>query len=169
MFIILAISACEMGQKRYTQTSAEIDSYKQAIADYESGDWEGYQSHFADTAVIFHNTVNDSVSPAQAAEGMKESLTQFSSYEFVDDEGDMEMVITDKEQTWVNFWGTWKGTLSANGKELTIPVHTTAQFVDGKIVKEYGYWDTAPIMEAMMEIEAAAAAAEEGEEEASEE
>jgi hypothetical protein len=42
---------------------------------------------------------------------------------------------------------------------LEIPVHLTAQFIDGKIVREYGYWDNAPIVLAIQEIEAAKMAA----------
>ena len=40
-------------------------------------------------------------------------------------------------------------------KQLNIPVHLTAQFINGKIVREYGYWDNSPIVLAIQEIEAA--------------
>ncbi|NND61854.1 MAG: SnoaL-like domain-containing protein [Flavobacteriaceae bacterium] len=162
--LLVFITACQTGDKRYTQTSTEIDSYRAALAAYETGDWESYKGHFADTAKIYHNSVDKYVSPAESAARMKESTAQFSSYGFVEDEGDAEMVVSDKGETWVNFWGTWKGTFSANEKEVTIPVHTTAMYIDGKIVKEYGYWDTAPIVEAVKEIEAASKEAAEGEE-----
>jgi len=70
------------------------------------------------------------------------------------------MAITDEGKTWVNFWGVWKGTLAANNIVLEIPVHLTAQFIDGKIVREYGYWDNGPIVLAIQEIESAKMAAE---------
>jgi ketosteroid isomerase-like protein len=44
--------------------------------------------------------------------------------------------------------------LAANNKQITIPVHLTIQFIDGKAVTEYGYWDNAPIVAALQEIEA---------------
>ena len=64
----------------------------------------------------------------------------------MDGESEYEMFVTDKGQTWVNFWGIWKGTLAANNKTYTLPTHITAQFVDGKVVKEFGYWDVSKIM-----------------------
>lgn len=158
IIILIAFAACKETETRYTQKSAEIDSYKAAIASYEKGDWEGYMSHFADTAKIYHNTETEALSPKQTAEGMAERTAPLSSYGFAVDAGDLEMVLTDEGETWVNFWGVWKGVLAANNKEVIIPVHTTAQFVDGKIVKEYGYWDTSGMMAAMMELEEAAKA-----------
>jgi hypothetical protein len=49
---------------------------------------------------------------------------------------------------------------------IEIPVHLTAQFIDGKIVREYGYWDNGPIILAIQEIEAAAKIADESKPEA---
>ncbi|HSQ46585.1 MAG TPA: hypothetical protein VLM44_06650, partial [Lutibacter sp.] len=87
--------------------------------------------------------------------------TVFSSRGFVEKGQEYEMATTDEGNTWVNFWGVWKGTLAANNKVIEIPVHLTAQFIDGKIVREYGYWDNAPIVLAIQEIEATAKMAEE--------
>lgn len=50
------------------------------------------------------------------------------------------MVRDDDGEKWVNSWTTWQGTLAANGKELTIPVHATYQFVGDKVVKEFGIY-----------------------------
>ena len=160
--ISLSVIACQQGETRYTQTSAEIDSYKALVADYEAGNWEAFNSHFVDTAHVFHNTVDKHMSPADNVAGHKERLAALSSYSFDKDEGDYEMVVTDKGETWVNFWGVWQGTITASQEEFRIPVHITAQFVDGKIVKEYGYWDNAPMTLAMQAIQAAAEAAAEG-------
>jgi hypothetical protein len=156
---LLLFSACQEQAVRYTQNSPEIDHLKAAIADYEAGNWEGYMSHYADTAKIYHNTDDKPMSPKESSEFFTDRNKNYSAYGFVKDEGDSEMVVTDEGETWVNYWGLWNGTLSANNQTLTMPVHLTAQFVDGKIVKEYGYFDTAPIMTAMMEIEAAKKAA----------
>lgn len=160
---IMMLVGCQEKQTRYTQSSAEIDSYKAALSNYENGDWEGYMSHFADTAKIYHNSGEKFITPKESAMNFEESLKMFSSYGFADDKGEIEMVVTDKGDTWVNFWGRWEATLAANGQKFQTEVHTTVQFVDGKIVKEYGYWDTAPLMMALMELEKSEAAKADGE------
>jgi hypothetical protein len=71
------------------------------------------------------------------------------------------MVIDNEGEKWVNFWGNWEGTLSANNKILSIPVHITSQFVDGKIVEEHAYYDLSKYMAAMNEIQKAAMESEE--------
>ncbi|WP_332913834.1 hypothetical protein [Algoriphagus boritolerans] len=80
----------------------------------------------------------------------------FSSYSFDRENEAIEMVLDDKGETWVNYWGVWKGTLAATGKTYETPIHLTSQFVDGKIVKSYGYWDNAPLQLDMMAMQLAA-------------
>ena len=65
----------------------------------------------------------------------------------------MEQIIDDKGRTWVNFWGVWKGTLKENSTEVIIPVHLTIQFKNGKVVEEYGFWDTYTLNEELKKIE----------------
>ena len=145
--IVLALSACQQQEKRYTQQSPEIDTYKKIIAAYVKQDWETLASHYADTAKIMNNvTETEGKTIAEEIAMGKEDASLFSSWNYEDGESEYEMVITDKGQTWVNFWGIWKGTLAANNKTYTIPAHITAQFVDGKVVKEFGYWDISKIM-----------------------
>ncbi|MAP55470.1 MAG: hypothetical protein CL605_11265 [Altibacter sp.] len=152
---LLMFTACQEQPERYTQTSPEIDSLKAAMAAYEAGDWEGYKSHYADTAKIYHNTSDKFLSAADNANAFKETTAAYSSYGFVKDEGDIEMVVTDDGETWVNFWGVWEGTMTANNQTYKMPVHLTAQFIDGKVVKEYAYYDRSPIVLAQMEMQAA--------------
>ena len=52
-----------------------------------------------------------------------------------------------------SFWGLWKGNLKDNNKGIVIPVHITYQFYKGKIVEEYGYWNTAELMNEIQAIE----------------
>ena len=78
----------------------------------------------------------------------------------------LEQFLDDDGKTWVNVWGLWKGTLKANGKEIHIPVHISAEFVDGKIVREYGFWNMSEFVDEMQALQAAAEAAAEAEEEA---
>lgn len=44
------------------------------------------------------------------------------------------------------FLGHWEGKLKANDKLYVIPAHITARFIDGKIVREDGYWDISKLM-----------------------
>ena len=152
---IVLFTSCDTKTERYTQKSAEIETYKAGIKDYSDQKWESLVSHYADTANVFFNT-STPMKANKIAEFHQKNETVFSSRGFVEKGQEYEMAITDEGKTWVNFWGTWKGTLAANNKVLEIPVHLTAQFIDGKIVREYGYWDNAPIVLAIQEIESAA-------------
>ncbi|SRX54434.1 nuclear transport factor 2 family protein [Aequorivita sp. CIP111184] len=144
---VLLLTACQQQEKRYTQQSPEIDTYKKVIEAYDKQDWEAMVSHYADTAKIMNNVVEaEGQTLTELVASNKDDASLFSSWDYVDGESEYEMVVTDKGQTWVNFWGLWKGTLAANNKTYTIPTHITAQFVDGKVVKEFGYWDLSKIM-----------------------
>lgn len=151
--VIVLFTACNKKPERYTQKSPEIEAYKAGLKDYNNQNWESLVSRYADTANVFFN----STVPMRASkipEYHQNNETVFSSRGFVEEGQEYEMTTTDEGKTWVNFWGVWKGTLAENNKELEIPVHLTAQFIDGKIVREYGYWDNAPIVMAVQEIEA---------------
>jgi ketosteroid isomerase-like protein len=63
------------------------------------------------------------------------------------------MITTDKGETWINFWGLWRGEMKSSGKTYDIPSHITAQFIDGKIVKEYGYWDNSDFVKNAYNVE----------------
>lgn len=145
--IVLSLTACQKQEKRYTQQSPEIDTYKKVIDAYEKQEWEAMIPHYADTAKIMNNEVEaEGKTIAEMMAINKADAALFSSWDYVETESEYEMVVTDKGNTYVNFWSLWKGTLIANDKKYTIPTHITAQFVDGKIVKEFGYWDLSKIM-----------------------
>ncbi len=144
--IAILLVACGQKPQRYTQNSPEIDTYKKVIDAYEQQDWERMVTHYADTAKIQNNvTEKKAQTVSQLVSQNKEDATLFSSWDFVDTESEYEMVVTDKGETWVNFWGLWQGTLKATGQVYEIPAHITVRFVDGKIVKEHGYWDVSTL------------------------
>ncbi len=160
--IVLSLTACQQQEKRYTQQSPEIDTYKKVIEAYEKQDWVAMASYYADTAKIMNNVLEaEGVNIADEIANYKDGATYFSSWEYVDADSEYEMVVTDKGETWVNFWGNWQGTLKANNKTYTLPSSITAQFVDGKVVKEFGYWDISKIMLDMQALEAENTPAEE--------
>ena len=144
--IVLSLSSCNQKQ-RYTQQSAEIDTYKKAIGAYEKQNWEELATYYADTAKILMNVTKENAQTiAQNIAQNKEDAKLFSSWRFDPKSVEYEMVVTDKGETWVNFWEHWEGTLKANNKIYVTPVHLTARFIDGKIVREDGYWDNSKLM-----------------------
>ncbi|AVR45377.1 nuclear transport factor 2 family protein [Christiangramia fulva] len=154
--IVLFVS-CNQQEKRYTEQSPEIDTYKKVIAAYENKDWQELANYYADSAKIMNNvTEENGQSLAELIAENKADAVLFKDWDYVDDDSEYEMTVSDKGNTWVNFWGIWKGTLKANNKTYTIPAHISAQFVDGKIVKEFGYWDNSeivPDIQALLEAE----------------
>jgi hypothetical protein len=143
---MLFLTSCNQKQ-RYTQQSAEIETYKKAIAAYEKQNWDELATYYADSAKIQMNVTKENAQTiAQNIAQSKEDATLFSSWRFNPKTVEYEMVVTDKGETWVNFWGYWEGILKANNKKYVTPVHLTAKFVDGKIVREDGYWDNSKLM-----------------------
>ena len=165
---IVLFSACQKNEpQRYFTSSPEIDIAKALLKDYHEGNWDSWITHYADTAKIYHNSWDKGLSPKETMANLKEILSKSSSYHF--DEGDdtifYEMIISDEGNTWVYFWGNWRGTLAANNKELQIPVHLAYRFADGKIAREEGFYDLSGFTAALGEIEAAKIKGAESEEE----
>lgn len=154
--ILLVITAilfisCEKQETRYTQQSTEIDTYKKVIDSYKNLNWSDLATHYADTAKIANNVIKEkAVSVSEAIKTQKADAEMFT---WVFENEEYEMVITDDKETWVNFWATWKGTMKSTKKEYVIPVHTTARFINGKIVWEYGYWNNSEITADLIKAE----------------
>ena len=141
LFISILFISCQEN-KRYTQQSPEIDTYKKAIEAYNKMDWETMAGFYADSAKIIYNKLEkEAITLPQLIELNKKDAQDFTSWGFTDKDSEYEMVVTDKGETWVNYWGVWKGDFKPTNKTYIIPAHMTAQFVNGKIVKEFGYWD----------------------------
>jgi ketosteroid isomerase-like protein len=144
--------------ERYTQDAPEIESYKQSGMAYVNQDWDALRAGYSEDAEIYFNaTEGNAESVEEMIEGHQNTARLLSSFGFIEGKDEYEKVITDHDEVWVNYWGTWYGVVAATGKRVEIPVHLTAQFVDGKIVKEYGYWDSLPIYLAFQEAEAVSA------------
>jgi len=158
---IVLFTACQKNEpQRYFSSSTEIDVAKTLITDYHEGNWDKWITHYADTAKIYQNAIKPK-SPKETMESLKDILANVSSYKFDDKDLWYEMIIDDDDETWVNFWGNWRGTVAANGQELVIPVHLTLQFIEGKIVEEHGYYNLSEITAVLNEIATAAKMAEE--------
>jgi len=144
---MLSLSSCNQKQ-RYTQQSAEIDTYKKVMEDYKTQNWKDYPLHYADSAKIANNVVKEKAQTVSQA--IEKSKADAKLFTWKVDDIDYEMVVTDNGETWVNYWGVWNGTLKSTGKVYVIPFHNTAQFIDGKIVREDGYWDNSEIVADML-------------------
>jgi SnoaL-like domain len=154
-FAAILFAACSNpGPPRWTTTAPEIDVAKALLKDYQDGNWESWMSHYADTAKVFHNTIVGAT-PKQLQEALSADIQKLSSYHFSDKDIYYERIIDDDGQTWVYFWGTWEATVATTNKQLVVPVHLDLHFVDGKIGREYGYYDYSSLMTAWNELAAA--------------
>lgn len=152
--LVMLLISCQNNQpKRFRTASAEIDLLKKGLSDYENANWAEWSKQYADSAKIFQNTWLEGVSPEEVKVRHEELIANLSSYSFDKNDMTMEQIIDDKGRTWVNFWGIWKGTLKANSKEIFIPVHLTIQFKNGKVIEEFGFWDTAKLNEELQKVE----------------
>lgn len=147
---LIVICACQNSDQRYTQQSEEIDVVKKLISNYNNKTFD--VSIYADTSKTYYNTKENAMSPAETIEYHKANDANYSTRSFLEEDQDYEMVITDEGDTWVNCWLDWKGTLAATDKEVTIPIHLTYQFVDGKVVREVGMWDPTEIVLALQAL-----------------
>ncbi len=155
IFASMLVFACgPKEEQRYTQSSDEINTVNALYDAYLNGDWEAMKSYYAPNAKIHHNAPENK--PATIDEIIaieKSNVEGLSSYSIDRESASSEMVKDDKGEVWVNYWGTWKGTLAATNQTFEIPIHSTFQFKDGKIVKEHGYWNNTEIAMAAMGIE----------------
>lgn len=152
LFVTLFM-ACEQKEVRYSTSGPEIELVKGLLADYEKGDWESWKEKYADTAKVYYNQWDDSITVTQSMEGHKANIALLSSYGFGDNVT-YEKIISDNGNTWINFWGKWEGTLKENSKTIVLPVHLSVRVLDGKIVQENGFWDNSIMQTALSEIEA---------------
>ena len=128
---------------------------RNALEDYENGNWDEWIIQYADSARIYQNSWSTFKSPDETREAHKTVISQLSSYSFDKKDLLFEQIIDDKGQTWVNFWGLWRGTLRANEKIIEIPVHINILFQDGKVINEYGYWNSAKLNEELKKAQLA--------------
>jgi len=140
--------------KRYTQQSKEIDTFKKVTELYGDGKFDEMAVFYADSAKIINNVPDEFAQTVQQriAQNKEESLP-FSIWKINKTKAEYEMVVTDKGEIWVNYWGQWEGTLRSNNKMYIIPTSITARFVDGKITREVGYWDDSKLLTDLQQAE----------------
>lgn len=155
LFAAVLFTACNTYQtERYFSASPEIEITKSTLKHYLDGNWDAMKLLYADTAKVLNNVPKGKgVSIAAAIEDYKQDHDLFTSMRYVADEDFFEMVVTDDGETWVNYWGLWKGTLKATGEEYEIPVHITQRYINQQIVRELGYWNSSAIALVLSKLE----------------
>jgi hypothetical protein len=149
---VILFTACGTKDKRYTQQSPEIETVKQHIENYNSKNYN--TSILADTCKSYFNTKDNPILVKDLIAYHQANDENYSSRRFNPEGQEFEMVVTDKGTTWVNCWLDWEATMKGNGKKIEMPIHLTYQFIDGKIVREYGYWDPTEVVLNLQAIEA---------------
>lgn len=156
IFLVVAaivFTACQQsGPERWTRSSPEVKVTKALVTDYVNGSWDSWLSHYSDTAKVFHNTTTGAT-PQQLMDALRNDIQKLAYYNFSEKEIFYEMIIDDNNDKWVYFWGTWEAKVRDINKPLEIPVHLAMQFVNNKIVREYGYYDNSSIIKAFAELE----------------
>ena len=144
---VVLFAACNPKQPvRYFSASPEIEITKSTLKHYVDGNWDALKPLYADTAKVMNNVPDrKGISVDSAIRDFMQEHELFSSISYVADEDFYEMVVTDEGETWVNYWGLWKGTLNATGEEFEIPLHITQRFENQKIVREHGYWNSSAV------------------------
>ncbi|MDO6598395.1 nuclear transport factor 2 family protein [Oceanihabitans sp. 2_MG-2023] len=140
-------------KNRYTQKSPEIDIVKAVINNYDYQKWDSLTMQYADTAKVYYNTRNKYFTATSLPEYHKKNDSSFLTRAFEENRREFEMVTDDNGKKWVNFWGIWEGNLLENNKKIEMPVHITYQFINKKIVLEYGYWDASELVLALQQLE----------------
>ncbi|EDP71948.1 hypothetical protein FBALC1_12642 [Flavobacteriales bacterium ALC-1] len=151
--ITFVFASCQQNDKRYTQQSTEIDVVKATINYYDYQKWDSMVMNYADTAKVYYNTRDIFFNAESLPEYHIKNDSTFLTRAFEDDRREYEMITDDNGNKWVNFWGIWEGNLLDNNQKIQIPVHITYQFIDSKIVLEYGYWNSSELTLALQEIE----------------
>jgi hypothetical protein len=155
LFAVALFAACNPKQPvRYFSASPEIEITKSTLKHYVDGNWDAMKPLYADTAKVMNNVPDrKGISVDSAIRDYMQDHELFSSISYVVEEDFFEMVVTDEGETWVNYWGLWKGTLKATGEEFEIPLHITQRFENQKIVREHGYWNSSAIALALSQLE----------------
>lgn len=148
---LAVVTACQQKETRYTQQSPEIDTVKQLIAEYNAKDYK--MAAMADTCKTYFNNKKEAMDNKQLMAYHTGNDANYSNRSFLAEDQEYEMVVTDDGQTWVNCWLDWQGTIAKTGKVVDIPVHLTYRFVDGKIVRQLGFWDPTEVVLEMQAIE----------------
>lgn len=151
IFALILFNACEKKeQQRYFTDSPEIESSKKLVSYFANHNYAGIQEIYSDSVKIYDNSI-DPISLSKMISDIKENEPYIESMT-VKDSAEYEMVITKDGETWVNCWYTVVGKFKGLDKDIYIPCHSTFQYKDGKVVKEYSYYNVLPVYQEMEKL-----------------
>ena len=130
--------------------SENIEYAKQTLISCSKGDLDTYKSLYADTVVFYNNSSKETIAQNIAifnemkAKGIEIKLdTFYNAFETVDK-------VADPENGAKNFIHIYcQLTFTKGDKKVTIPFYQANALKDGKIVREYDYYDASGLMDLM--------------------
>ena len=130
--------------------SENIEYAKKTLINCSKGDLDAYKALYADTAIFYDNSAKETLAEnlaifkAMKAKGIEIKLdTFFNAFETVDK-------VADPENGAKNFIHIYcQLTFSKGDKKVTIPFYQANALKDGKIVREYDFYDATGINELM--------------------
>ena len=140
ILFLLLLTSCKDSQGQYFLESPEIEYSKALLSYYNTFNFGGIKSIYSDTVKIYENSFK-----AYNKERLLATLKSTESnieYQRLDDSLTIEMIVNHKNEKWVYAWYLWKLKYKNNPKEIKIPVQSSWQFIDDKIVTEYSYYDS---------------------------
>jgi hypothetical protein len=144
--IMTILISCQVEQapQQYFEESPEIEIAKKVIDAYLKQDWATLRAQYSDTARIWSNIwyTSSGISVDKSIEGDKAFVSSLGSYTYED--ALWEMIVNNKGDKWVHFWGKWVGKFSQDSTEMVVPVHIDFGFTGDKITQEAGFWDNLP-------------------------
>lgn len=141
LFLFLAtFLGCNKYEKQYLTDSPEIEYSKALLSYFSTYNFAGIKSIYSDSVKIYENSLEPyNLERLLATLKLTEATIE---YQRLEDSLTIEMVINDSDEVWVHGWYLWKLKYKNSSKEIKIPVQSSWQFIDDKIVKEYSYYDS---------------------------
>ena len=136
---IFFATSCQQTEQRLARSSNEINEVKSLIKDFQKGDWENWETHYANNTMIYHNSWQSGTTIKETKKSLKNMLKDATSYQFNeplifenarDDSGKI---------TGVHFWAALS--LTKGQETLEMPMHLSFHMEEGKISGEYGFYN----------------------------
>ncbi|WP_066217978.1 nuclear transport factor 2 family protein [Formosa haliotis] len=141
-FSLALMVSCKEPVKQYTTTSPEIETVKTLHQYFIDSNYEDLKDLYTEDAEIYENSL-DPISVSEMIKVSQDGRVHVSGYNYKNGVN-CEMITNNAGEKWVNSWAIWVGTLKGSDQELQIPIISRFLFKDGKIAKEYSYWDNLP-------------------------
>lgn len=147
LLVVVCLPACRTAGT-YSERGEHIELMKGLLAHFADSEWYAYGTAYADSALIFVN----SVSPMTVEERLASLQSQRSLFEDVSIADPLFGEVHNADgEVWVLTWGSWTGRVRDSEWQVAVPVHIAARFMDGKVDQEWVYMDQAPLDVAALE------------------